>query len=468
MALAVYLALIGLATLFALVDWRRAWLFVIICGVVQDPVRKLTPGSPVWISFLVIILYGAIIIGARRELLADGRDFARRFPTISTSLMMVFITLCVAAMNGIVTYGVALWKVPLLSLITYCVPLLAAAFGYTWLRREEGMYAYLRIYAWVTAIALIGTFLEYLRVESPIFGLVAYQGDYIRHLPGIQIRLLSGIYRSPDVMAWHAAMLTSIAIAFALRHGFGRAMLLWSGVAAWGFFNCMVAGRRKAIYFVVVFVAVFLWRSLKRVRAAQALAVVSLLLLLALVVRQLAQDDETSIYARGALTTQSEIAQRLQGGIFETFSQFGLMGAGLGTATQGVYHLLGNRAIVGWQEGGLGKLAVELGLPGILALLVLGWFMIRLLLRLTAIADVPGSSHFLRALLFALTVANATGFIVSAQAYTDAVLALMTGFLGGCLFATATLDERAARSAESEAEEAPVVSPAPGALPAAP
>jgi hypothetical protein len=455
MALALYLALIGLATLFALVDWRRAWLFVIFCGVVQDPVRKLTPGSPVWVSFLVIILYGAIIIGARRELIADARDFARRFPAISTSLIVVFITLCVAALNGIITYGVALWKVPLLSLITYCVPLLAAAFGYTWLRREEGMYAFLRIYAWATAIALIGTFLEYLRVESPIFGLVAYQGDYIRHLPGIQIRLLSGIYRSPDVMAWHAAMLTSIAIAFALRHGFGRSMLIWSSLAAWGFFNCMIAGRRKAIYFVVLFVVVFLWRSFKRVRAAQAMAIVLPLLLLGLIVRQLAKDDATSIYARGALTTQSEIAQRLQGGILETFSQFGLMGAGLGTATQGVYHLLGNRAVVGWQEGGLGKLAVELGLPGILALLILGWFMIRVLLRLTTIADVPGSSHFLRTLLFALTVANATGFIVSAQAYTDAVLALLTGFLGGCLFATAALDERfvdaqAASAAEQE------------------
>jgi hypothetical protein len=348
MALTLYVALIGLATLFALLDWRRAWLFVVIAGVLQDPVRKLTPGAPVWISFLVLLVYGTIIVSARRELIAEVRDFGRRFANIYTSMMVVFGTLCISALNGVVTYGVALWKVPLLSLVTYCAPVVAAAFGYAWLRREDALYAYLRVYAAATSIALIGTTLEYLRVQSPILGMVSYQGDYIRHLPGIQIRLLSGIYRSPDVMAWHAAMLTSIAIGFALQYGFGRRMMIWSGVAAWGFFNCMIAGRRKAIYFVAVFAVAFLWRYLKRVRFAQAIALVAVLIVLGLVVRQLAQGEETSVYARGALTTQSEIAQRLEGGVFETFAQFGLMGAGLGTATQGVYHLLGNAASVGW------------------------------------------------------------------------------------------------------------------------
>jgi hypothetical protein len=84
----------------------------------------------------------------------------------------------------------------------------------------------------------------------------------------------------------------------------------------------------------------------------------------------------------------------------------------------------------------------------------------RLLLRLTSIADVRGSSQFLRALLFGLTAANVTGFIVSAQAYTDAVLALTTGFLVGCLFATATLDERLEAQSPAAGTQAMVPSPA--------
>jgi hypothetical protein len=179
----------------------------------------------------------------------------------------------------------------------------------------------------------------------------------------------------------------------------------------------------------------------RRLKLSQLMAMVAVLVVLAGVVRNLASDEKTSVYARGAATTQSELAQRFEGGMFETFRQFGYMGAGLGSATQGVHHLLGANNI-GWQEGGLGKLAMEIGLPGMLAVLILGVVMFRLLLRLTRVGDVPGSSQFLRAALFALTVANAATFIASAQAYTDAVLALTAGFFVGCLFASATLDER--------------------------
>ena len=54
---------------------------------------------------------------------------------------------------------------------------------------------------------------------------------------------------------------------------------------------------------------------------------------------------------------------RLEGGLSGTVEQAGIMGAGLGTATQGVYHVLreDTGTTLGWQEGGLGKLAIELG-----------------------------------------------------------------------------------------------------------
>jgi hypothetical protein len=441
MALALYLAFLGAACAYTLVDWRRGWLLVLVCGVLQDPVRKLTAGTPVWISFAVVALYATILFSARHAIAAYTADFGRRFSKVYTALFVFILLLLVAALNGVITYGFDKWKAPAVSLFTYVVPMVAIVLGYAWLQREEMMYRFFHLYAAVTSVALIGTTLEYMRFQSRILGMVAFEGDYIRHLPGIQIRLLSGIYRSPDIMAWHASMLTAIAIALALRSGFGRSMLLWGGVATWGFFHCMIAGRRKAIYFVAVFTIAFLWRYVRRIRNKQVFAMLGVLMLLAGVVRYFASGEETSIYARGALASRLEVAQRLEGGAMETFRQVGLMGAGLGTATQGVHHLLGSENL-GWQEGGLGKLAVEVGLPGIIALTVIAWMVIRLLLRLTRIADVPGSSQFLRAMLFGLAVANVTGFMASAQAYSDAMLALTSGFLFGCLFATAALDER--------------------------
>jgi hypothetical protein len=454
MALALYLAFLGFACAFALTDWRRGWLLVVVCGAVQDPVRKLTGGAPVFVSFAVVALYAAILFGARDELMAHLSDFARRFGNLYTSIVVFVFLLGVSALNGLMTYGFDKWKVPLLSGFTYCVPLVAALLGYTWLQREEWMYKFFNVYAAVTSIALIGTLLEYMRIPSRILGMVAFEGDFIRHLPGIQIRLLSGVYRGPDVMAWHAAMLTCVGIAMALRTGIGKNALMWGGVASWGFLSCMIAGRRKAIYTVAVFCLVFVWRYGRRLKNGQLFALLGTLILLGTLVQNLASNERTSVYTAGAVTTREELTQRLEGGVGETFRQFGFMGAGLGTATQGVYHLLGSTN-VGWQEGGLGKLAVEVGLPGLIAIAVIGLIVLRLLMRLTRIPDVPGSSRFIRAMLFGLVSANVASFTASAQAYTDAVLALTTGFFVGCLFATAALDERLAATTTQPAEAAP-------------
>jgi hypothetical protein len=458
MALAFYFIFLGAACAYALVDWRRAWLLVIACGVIQDPVRKLTPGAPVYISFAVVALYASILFGARNEMRQHAADFARRFSSITSGIVIFVCLLIIAGVNGVVTYGFDKWQAPMISFVTYIIPLIAALLGYTWFQREEMMMRFFRIYAGFTSVALIGTVLEYLRVHSRLLGLVSFEGDFIRHLPGIQIRMLSGIYRSPDVMAWHASMLTVIGVAFALRAGVRRQLLIWSAVAGWGFINCMIGGRRKAIYFVLVFCVAFLWRYLRRVQMAQIFAIIGLLVIVATVLNSLSSGEATSVYTRGAVATRGELGQRFEGGVMQTFRENGYMGAGLGTATQGVHHLLGKNAI-GWQEGGLGKVAIEVGLPGLIALLIMVVMVGRMLLILTQIDDVPGSSQFIRVMLFALVMANVAGFVASAQAYTDAVLALTAGFLMGALFASAALDERLAAAERAPSAESQSSSP---------
>jgi len=458
MALAFYLIFLGTACAYALVDWRRAWLLVMVCGVIQDPVRKLTPGSPVWISFAVVVLYGAILFGARNEMRAHAAEFTRRFKSISTGITVFIVLLLIAALNGLMTYGFDKWAAPAISFVTYVIPVVAALLGYTWLQREEMMLRFLRLYSGITAVALIGTVLEYVRFPSRLLGLVSFEGDYIRHLPGIQIRMLSGLYRSPDVMAWHAGMLTVIGVAMVLRTGLRRQTLIWSALAVWGFFNCMIGGRRKAIAFVIVFCVVFLWRYIMRVKPGQVFASLGLLLFVGLVLNVLSSDEGTSVYTRSAVASRGEIGQRFEGGMMQTFRENGYMGAGLGTATQGVHHLLGQNSI-GWQEGGLGKVAIEVGLPGLIALFVMVIVVGRMLLILTRIPDVPGSSQFLRVTLFALVNANIAGFLASAQAYNDAVLALTAGFLVGGLFASAALDERLPATEQVPAPAQPESSP---------
>lgn len=448
MALLLYLGLLALVCALALRDWRRAWVLLPILIVTQDPVRKLTPGAPVAVSFLILLFFAVSAFSARGSLRVALRDFTGRFPAISSTGIVFLFFLAFAAINGLATFGIRNWQIPTVSLVTYIAPISGVLIGYCYLDRESRFQQFIHSYAFLTAIALAGTGLEYARVESRVLGLVASSGDYIRHIPGLQIRLLSGFYRSPDIMAWHAATLTAISLGMAVRAGLTRRGYLWAALAGGAFTACMLSGRRKAIYYVAVFCLVFLWRYIRRLQGAQIVALASVAMIGMLVIKNIAANEKTSVYAAGARTTPAEVFRRLEGGVGVTLEQSGWLGAGLGMATQGTHHLA-NDVRVGWQEGGIAKLAAELGVPGLLVAAILLYRLFRTSLRLTRIGDVPGSGQFLRVLLFSLVFANAVNFMASAQAYSDPVLALLTAFMIGSMLATASLDEREPVPAEA-------------------
>ena len=444
----------------ALIDWRRGWLMAILCGVLQDPARKLTPGSPVIITLSVVAVYAVILFAASGMLQQHAREFTRRFSTVYAALIVLILFLALAAIRGLFTFGISGWKAPALSLFVYCAPLPAVLLGYTWLRREENLSTMFRFYAAVTSAALIGTPLEYFDVKWRALGTVALSEANIRHLPGLQIRMLAGFYRGPDIMAWHAATLTIVGLTMVLRNRVLRTAWPWMLVTVWGFVNCLISGRRKAVYMVAVFILVFLWRYFRRLTAAQVVTFVLAIGMIVFVVARIARDEKTNVYARGTATTREEIFQRLEGGLFDTISQFGILGAGLGTATQGVYHVAAANVNLGWQEGGLGKLAMEIGVPGLLSALLLFAAMLRTMLAISRQPDVEGSSQIVRCALFGIVLANIVEFLVSAQAYSDALLAMTTAFFVGCTFATAVLDERLAAAPAPAARPTPLPSPA--------
>lgn len=439
----VFASVLLLAVAVALVDWRRGWLCALIVGVLQDPARKLTPGTPVVMTFSVLVVYAVVLFAAQRDLQNSFRDMTRRFGQIYMASALVMVFLVLAALNGVATYGLEFWKVPALSFFIYLMPIPAILFGYAYADSEKRLIGMFYVYAIVTSIALIGTPLEYLRVNWTALGMVALPEGFIRFMPGLEIRILSGFYRAPDIMGWHAAMLASIGIIFAIRSRSMKVTALWSAVAGWGFLNCVISGRRKAVYMVAVFAAAFVWRYLRRLTMPQLFAFGLLALVAMGVVHKISQNEEASVYTAGTAISSDEVFTRLEGGFMETVRQFGIMGAGLGTATQGVRHLLGHDENIGWQEGGLGKLTIELGVPGVLAAFLLAVVLMHALMKISAFPDEPASSQLLRAGLFALVMANFVNFLVSAQAYSDAVLTLMSAMLLGSLLGTSTMQIRA-------------------------
>src|SRR5437588_1802973 len=115
----VFASVLLLAVAVALVDWRRGWLCALIVGVLQDPARKLTPGTPVVMTFSVIIVYAVALFAAQRDLQQSFREVTRRFGQVYMAAALLMIFLVLAALNGLATYGIELWKVPALSFFIY-------------------------------------------------------------------------------------------------------------------------------------------------------------------------------------------------------------------------------------------------------------------------------------------------------------------------------------------------------------
>ena len=148
--------------------------------------------------------------------------------------------------------------------------------------------------------------------------------------------------------------------------------------------------------------------------------------------------------------------------IMWAYDSFGLFGAGLGVGTQGTQHFGGGGAIAGAAEGGLGKITLELGIPG---LFVMGWFAISLFRHLWRIMrDASRISPRIARLsygLFSFLVANVAAFSVATQAYGDLFILLILSWTLGFLLAIPVLLEREVRARQPAIFEelAPVFRP---------
>ena len=120
---------------------------------------------------------------------------------------------------------------------------------------------------------------------------------------------------------------------------------------------------------------------------------------------------------------------------------FGWLGAGLGTGSQGTNDIAEANNIPRWAaEGGLGKVAMELGVPG---LVLAVWLLSALArhIRRTLLAMTRASPQHARVSfgLIAFLVANAATFSVATQAYSDLFVLLILGWCLGFLLAMPVL-----------------------------
>jgi hypothetical protein len=444
-----FLAVVVLAAFYTLNDWRTGvvlWLFV---AILQDPIRKITPDSPVYLTLSFVPIYAAAFIG----LLNKGHKptlISRRFRNLdNTYKLLVLCVLCsfvLVLLSGI--------QSPVRSLIgatSYIAGIPAIVMGYFFCRNGyQALDRLLMCFVAITSLMLVGVPLEHNHYEFslPWLGTINHEGGYRRWYSNTEwVDMISGFHRSPEIMGWHAMMLGLICLYFVVRKP-GKTGL-WLSLGVWASYAVFLSGRRKMLLMMIVFLAVFPLVSGFKSRRKIVLYLVPAVLLAIPGIVWLVDDTYLMSFSTGLDMAGAKVAEKGVVGPWWLLGLVGPFGYGVGTITQGGQHF-GTAIDVPLVEGGLEKIMVELGLIGTVSAMLFGYCVIWTAMDIVKKTSRLQSSEIAPAFCFAMLMANLSAFMIAFQFLGDPFIATFVGFMYGVLLSAAPVP---AATNRLEAEE---------------
>jgi hypothetical protein len=445
-------AAVGL--LLCLSDWRLGFLLCLVVGCLQDPIRKILPGEPIYVTSGIIIYFMATCLGAYfKGVRFNLRPIHAWNDTLRLPLNLFFLLVIIQSFVTLIRFGS-----PILAgigLLAYITPVPGILIGYHFARREQEIHKFIKIYLLLNVLMISGIYFSYAgfdwtTLRSVGEGLVVYSPT-----TGEEIILRSGFYRAPEIAAWHAASSICFLIILFLSIAKHRSLKWATGVLILFFLGALLfTGRRKFIMEIFIFLCTYGGLLLLLRSKVSKTARASFLLMIGMGVAAMGYiflvPDEFKAgidpyYERGA-TVKVDATDRASLMTVESFNwvleQNGPWGSGAGTGSQGAQYFGGGADIVGWAaEGGVAKVLAELGLPGI-ALMI--WLALSLSRYFWMIIKDVRRADFARASLtyglVSMLVANAFVFISAHQIFGDLFVLSLLGFLIGFVMAAPRLN----------------------------
>ncbi len=409
-----------------------------LVGSIQDPIRKVTPGSPPYLILIVFPIYLAMAVNvwSTRPAL---KILANHHPQLLLPAQLFFLALLVSSFQTL-SYGFHTIPLIVLGWSFYLGWIPAVAMGFFFLRRTFDEIDFpLVMLGLLTTLMLIGVPLEYAGVKfsDKWLGMVDAKGDWIHHISETEwVRMLSGFYRSPEIMAWHAATLACIAIYMLVRKP--TLAPLWLAQTAWGLGCVALSGRRKMFILVLLFAGMFILFTEGRRRGQ--LLVWFLIGALGVSWILFTTVDERYLDATGSVfrSTTPRISSHTYSGPLWLLSIVGPFGFGVGTKTQGAQHL-SESIEAPLIEGGFEKILVEVGFFGTSIAIMMAIILYRAVYQLSRrVLQTQGDTTTLAALL-AFLAANVMAFTVAFQVYGDPLIGILLGFSLGLILSASRL-----------------------------
>ena len=401
---------------------------------------------------MVGLVFGMVFLSTLQRRGMDGlkEPFVGWSNEVSQPLSLFLIVLMLQFVHSGLRYGNFI--ISLIGLLSYLAPFLAIVVGYFLVSSERNIRTVMLQYILVGALLSLTVIMSFSGVDHQIFkevgaGLKIYD-------QGTVLRSFSGFMRTGEIAAWHiATSCCFIVVLFFTSAKKPPAVLI---VVLLIFMTTAIAltGRRKMLMLITVFVFVYgLGFSYYRRRLNFNYVFSAAMVIFALwgTAQFLSDgdDDLRNYVARSTSVYGSATSRAVELGIQPigwAYNRVGLLGGGLGIASQGSHIFNVSKIAGGSGEGGLGKIMVELGLPGLLTVI---WLVIALAkyinksLQLSAQPFVPQHVMPLMLGIACLLLVNVMTFAVATQVYGDTFILIMIGLLAGFLFALPRLVIRA-------------------------
>jgi len=443
---ALFLLMLMCACLLCVISNRHSLAAILFIGFAQDPFRKLVVGEPIAFIVMVGVVFAVVLvmIGNRVGVARFSQPFVGWTATTRAPLAIFMLILTAQFLHSYLRYGNTL--VSLIGLISYLAPFLAIVVGYFSVNGIEDIRRFMKLYVVAGSVVAVTVLMSFTGTDWPVFreigaGLKIYD-------QGTVLRSFSGLMRTGEIAAWHMATSACFFVILFFTSARRNSTLVVAAIVAIILLAVTLTGRRKMLMLFTVFglmyiVTYFYYRktlSIKYVLMASAIVIVGWGVVEFLIPGGYG-DTFNDYLARGTSVYTDASGRMLQMGLQPVswaVNRVGLLGGGLGIASQGS-HLFNVASIAGGSgEGGLGKVMVELGLPGLVATL---WVIIAFAvyvgrsIKLSAQRFVPPYVMPLMLGIATILFVNVLTFSVATQVYGDVFILLLLGLMAGFLLA---------------------------------
>ena len=441
-----FFAILLICCFLVYIDVQNSLKYLLLIGFLQDPFRKTVTGEPAYFIVMVGLLFAVILYSVWRKkgFYYSFEPFSRWNQNIQSVMLIFLLILALQLVHSIVRYGNPI--VGAIGLMSYLSPFLAVVVGYFFASNIENIRRFLLLYISVGLVVSVSVCLSFLGSDWRILqevgtGLLIYD-------QGTILKSYTGLMRTGELAAWHVSTTACLIFTLAVSSTKKTNYFLVATIVVALMLVVALTGRRKMLMLISLFILLYYFAFAFYKNTIDSKYFLGIFYSLLVVwgsyeILNLGAYSESlrDYLARGTSVFGDAGERFISLGLNPiqwAYNRVGLLGGGLGIASQGS-NLFGSSGIAGGAgEGGLGKIMVELGLPGLICVIWLFFVMAKYINRILKLTCQQFVDKRLLSLMLSLSVfitVNGLTFSVATQLYGDIFVLVLLGILGGFVLA---------------------------------